>query len=59
MKRKKIVKMIDDVIKEGDVLMDEERDYDTAACKLSDVVWTVRKNLMKKIIKESGNNGNE
>ncbi len=51
--------MIDDVMKEVDVLMYEERDYDTAACKLSDVVWTVRKNLMKKIIKESGNNGNE
>ncbi len=58
MKRKEIVKMIDEVMKEVDVLMYEERDYDAAACKLSEAMWTIKDNLIKNK-KESGNNGNE
>lgn len=52
MKRKEIVKMIDDVMQEVDVLMDE-RDYDSAACKLSDLIWLIREKLVQKIIKEA------
>lgn len=48
MKRKEIIEMIDKVMKEVDVSMDD-RDYDTAACKLSDLMWAIRDDLMKKI----------
>jgi hypothetical protein len=47
----KTISLIDETMKDVEKTMDE-RDYDKACCDLTDLVWTIRKRLVRKQIQK-------